>query len=537
MTEKNYNEFDPRFHFKFNGSNLVHLARWYFPKAVKTYAALDVVLLHYRLCCTVSSRNCLTMSNECETKSSIVGPLNFTSSDSSAATEPPASAFFKRSVDVQCLLCDTFFNFFSQKDEYLAHLYLEHRLIIGDEDQVALFDDYLIHWRHMIDGDSGKLAEYCTTMMMDQLPDGTPSKNEKYFLLCDVLPQDNELRQKLHVKRLEAVLAHHQYERKDTTFQRSCLYCRDEVNPTRSAFLEHLFSKHFLQLGKSDNLVFIDELIDTVQEKMDSLLCLFCEKKFKDRPTLKEHMRKKGHKRINPDNKSYDKFFLINYRNDTHQHGNRHRTKNPRIQHRTASKAQSTHETAGHEQAKPKQRNTSSVSSNHRESTLFDGIDSDSDWSDWEGDKQVVTCLFCTRSDVDFDGLKEHMRAEHEIDFDRRTAGMTFYDRVKIVNFIRRKIHLLHCVKCDAEFGTSGELQTHMKLENHCDIGDRKQWDVAEYFFPTYEDDAFLCLLDDTCDSETSKAVDSSVVVHSEDPKLCINADAEALSKEQLLDF
>lgn len=44
-----------------------------------------------------------------------------------------------------------------------------------------------------------------------------------------------------------------------------------------------------------------------------SLQCLYCEGTFRDHTTLKEHMRKKLHKRINPKNKTYDKFYVINY--------------------------------------------------------------------------------------------------------------------------------------------------------------------------------------------------------------------------------
>lgn len=485
------------------------------------------------------------MSSYAESKSTIIGPLNF-STDPASATQTVKS-IINPVIDVSCLLCDNVYTFYAKKDDYLSHLYLEHRLIIGDEEDVAIFHEYLIFWRSKIDGDPTKLAEYCTTLLMDQLPDGTPSKDEKYYLLCDVLPTDNELRRKLYVKRLEAVLAQHQSERTDTTYERNCLYCRDIVRSTRADFLEHLFSKHFLQLGKSQNLVFIDELIETVQEKMNALICLFCEKKFKDRSTLKEHMRKKGHKRINPDISSYDKFFLINYRNED-QRSYGQRTKSQKIKQRPPVKSQP-------KTAKTPPKATLATSSaapvvaspkeNKRSSTVFETNDSDSDWSDWEGEKQTLTCLFCTRNDTDFGELKRHMVDEHDADFDRRTTGFTFYDRVKIVNFIRRQMHLLKCVKCDESFKTTGELQIHMKLERHCDIGSRDQWNKPEYFFPTYEDDAFLCSLDDTCDTDfddddmvpVTKALDGMVIVHCEDREVSINPDAEALSKEQLLNF
>jgi len=41
--------------------------------------------------------------------------------------------------------------------------------------------------------------------------------------------------------------------------------------------------------------------------------CLFCEKEFKEWSILKDHMRKKGHKRLDPKNKDYDKYYVINY--------------------------------------------------------------------------------------------------------------------------------------------------------------------------------------------------------------------------------
>jgi hypothetical protein len=34
---------------------------------------------------------------------------------------------------------------------------------------------------------------------------------------------------------------------------------------------------------------------------------------FKSREVLKEHMRKKAHKKINPQNRAYDEFYLVNY--------------------------------------------------------------------------------------------------------------------------------------------------------------------------------------------------------------------------------
>lgn len=44
-----------------------------------------------------------------------------------------------------------------------------------------------------------------------------------------------------------------------------------------------------------------------------SLQCLYCEKSFRDKTTLRDHMRKKSHRRINASNRDYDGFYIINY--------------------------------------------------------------------------------------------------------------------------------------------------------------------------------------------------------------------------------
>ena len=46
---------------------------------------------------------------------------------------------------------------------------------------------------------------------------------------------------------------------------------------------------------------------------LSSLQCLYCERTFRDISTLRDHMRKKQHRRINSSNKSYDKYYMINY--------------------------------------------------------------------------------------------------------------------------------------------------------------------------------------------------------------------------------
>lgn len=249
-------------------------------------------------------------------------------------------------------------------------------------------------------------------------------------------------------------------------------------------------------MGKPDNLVFVDQLIDTVHKKLDTLICLFCEKKFKDRPTLKEHMRKKGHKRINPENQNYDHFFLIYYQ------------KQPQFKKPDGKFHDKLHY------------------SKHDEN--------ESDWDDWDGEAVEVTCLYCSHKDTEFAKLKSHMLAEHKIDFDEETGTMSFYDRVKCVNFVRRKMFIKECLTCNEMFDKRADLENHLNQFSHHSLGKSADFNIPQYFFPTYEDDAFLFFLDDeneNCASSTKEAL-----VFSEDQKFNINLEAEALSRNLLLE-
>lgn len=136
------------------------------------------------------------------------------------------------------------------------------------------------------------------------------STNTKYYLLSTLIKEDLELRHKLQ---LEYVLQVQEFERTDTGYRKPCLLCRLNFEGKRSDYLKHLSDQHNLHLGNPQNLVFISELVDVIEEKLNNLVCIYCEKVFPERMVLKEHMRKKLHKRINPKNKCYDKYYIVNY--------------------------------------------------------------------------------------------------------------------------------------------------------------------------------------------------------------------------------
>lgn len=358
-------------------------------------------------------------------------------------------------------------------------------------------------------------------MLWKQLPDGTKTDHdEKYYLLSDVISKDRQIRNDIQIKWIQDALSRHQFERTDKSFTKGCLFCRDNsIEPTRCSYIEHLYTKHFFNLGRFESLVYIDELIGLIEEKMNNLICIYCEKIFKDRAVLKEHMRKKAHKLINPENKAYDKFFLCNYRMKDNLLKDQEKTKKV-VKPLTKSFLSAKHE-----------------SSEELSTTVFDKSD-DSDWSDWENDQDIeIICLFCQVREKKFDTLTCHMKIAHNFDFYEYTKNYNFYQKVKIINYIRRKVHLKLCLSCELKFESNDELICHMETKNHITCSE-KDFEKPEFFFPTFEDDAFLCNLDNINDDENEMmSDDSGAQVIAEDPIALVNETAEMLSKERYVDL
>lgn len=339
---------------------------------------------------------------------------------------------------------------------------------------------YISYWKVRLT--NGDLKDFCSTVIVDVEKGGKVLKDQEYYLLSDVLPEDKQLRDGLQMKRLEWVIEQQMKEREDNKFTKGCLFCRLQITGTRAEYITHLSTKHNLQLGRPQNLVFIDKLIDKIEQKLESLQCIYCEKVFKDRNVLKEHMRKKLHKRINPDNKDYDHFYIVNYI----EMGKNWKDK--------------------HTPMRPLSRRESS------------GSDDAADWSDWKDEAEVaIVCLFCNHSVSSWSDIMEHITTEHSFSYEANTAHLDFYQQVKLVNYIRRQIYRCQCITCSAEFATRDDLMQHMKQEKHLTMPSQDLWNQPEYFFPTYENDSFLCQLDDSryteqdlCDSLSSSFIEEN---------------------------
>ncbi|XP_063989668.1 zinc finger protein 277 isoform X2 [Diachasmimorpha longicaudata] len=368
-------------------------------------------------------------------------------------------------ADTQCLLCDASFILPTDEEQFLKHIFQQHRMVIGDVSNIASLRSYVNHWRVKFTDTS--ITEFCTTLLTNCTPDGKPSENEAYFLLSDCLPEEKTLRDEIHRARLELGLAQQAQERKSTDFQRRCMFCKMEYSGLRSNYLKHLVDKHHIQLGKPENLVFVDKLLDKLQNNIDKLTCFYCEKSFKNRTILKEHMRKKLHKRINPHNKSYDRFYITNY-------------------------------LESNDNCRRKQT-ISELKVNHtNEVECTDNQDEEDSWADWK-EENIVTCLFCCNKNKEFAEILKHMQFEHNFDFSNETSSLNFYSKVKVVNYLRRQFYEKKCVYCDL---FCEDVPQHMNKEKHVKLPATHVWNQPEYYFPTSEDDSFLYHLDCATDDE-----------------------------------
>lgn len=369
--------------------------------------------------------------------------------------------------EIECLLCEEVFNIPYQQQEFLKHLLSEHKFVIGDVNIIADLPAYVRYWKNKFR--TCPLTAYCTTMRAEVALDRkeVKSKEEEFFFLSDIVPEDKELRMQLQRERLDQVLAVQETERNDATFNRGCLFCRKNFSEKYCELFNHMAFDHNFSVGQPDNLVFVNQFLDLLEKKLELLCCLFCEKIFKSRDVLKEHMRKKAHKRLNPSNKEYDRFYLVNYLE--------------------FGKTWEDVAREGMEDEMP---------------TGWEDSDKedDADWNDWRGDLGGAVCLFCNATYQVTMELQNHMKLTHGFDFQQLRSNLSFYQQVKLVNYIRRQVHLNTCIGCQQVSLNRESLLEHMTWTNHMEPGPVSQWDQPEYYFPTYENDYLLYALEDLND-------------------------------------
>ncbi|KJE90940.1 hypothetical protein CAOG_02165 [Capsaspora owczarzaki ATCC 30864] len=235
-----------------------------------------------------------------------------------------------QSLLLPCLFCPALD--FSVRSEFLAHLLEAHHFVIADVDLIVSLPQYVAYWKERLaqgplesfatvihtrpssaTSSSGSSGPAIPTQAVGSVSSASIPTSAVFYMLGDNLDEDKAIRKQLQDRRLASVLEQHSKEREDTSFSHPCLFCRFCETGNRSLLLDHMHQSHGFSIGLPDNLVFIRDYLTVLQNKLDRLQCLYCEKVFKSRDVLKSHMRKKKHIRVHPQNKEYDRFYMINY--------------------------------------------------------------------------------------------------------------------------------------------------------------------------------------------------------------------------------
>lgn len=233
----------------------------------------------------------------------------------------------------------------------------------------------------------------------------------------------------------------------------------------RSVLFDHLNETHNLKLGNPDNIVFVDEFLNLIEKKLNSKICLYCERNFKDWQVLKEHMRKKMHKHLNPHSKEYDEFYLINYL-----------------------------------KTNTKWYKSKRSDSDDEEADTYD------DWIEAYANDEQINCLFCADQQSGLDEFKNHLLKIHLFDFDN-LHHYSFYSKIQIINYVRTKSMALSCINCDLSFETSDAFNQHLVTDNHNRLPLKEKWNLDRYYLPVIENDPLLRLIDDSNDDLDAEVI------------------------------
>lgn len=65
------------------------------------------------------------------------------------------------------------------------------------------------------------------------------------------------------------ILEVNRQEREDKRFSRRCLFCRDVISGNRTYYFKHMRDSHSFHIGQPDNLVFVEELLQLIEDKLN----------------------------------------------------------------------------------------------------------------------------------------------------------------------------------------------------------------------------------------------------------------------------
>lgn len=329
----------------------------------------------------------------------------------------------------------------------VKHLKEDHKLAFKNLHHMYMaLDSYLARWAKELAGKP--IAEF-----------GQPDKTEKdvYVIDPEKCELDKEIREVMQRAKLNEILKTQQIERETMSkLPRKCLFCKI-ICDNRAILFKHMFAEHNFNIGLPDNLVQVNEFLDTLEAKLSHLLCLYCEKTFTNPAVLRKHMRKKKHFKIASKNRQYDRFYVINYLEPG--------------------------------------KNWESFENDNYES---DDEKRDESWADWEEDVQESTmCLFDTKVLSSPKEALAHMKSSHNFDLAklRKEKDLDFYQIIALINYIRHQSSLGACFSCGKKLDSESDLEAHLQ-DGDCISKfvplDAPFWKDPKYLIPTYDNDPLL---------------------------------------------
>jgi hypothetical protein len=216
-----------------------------------------------------------------------------------------------------------------------------------------------------------------------------------------------------------------------------------------------------------------------------------CERIFKDYATLRMHMKKKRHFKVNGRNKIYDQFYLINYL----EWG------------KTWEDLQREPDDDGESEA------------------TISTISEIDPWRDWEETidesdmlEEPTKCAVCDERCVNAALALTHLVEEHDLDLIKLRAEwqLDVYATIKLINYLRWCYSVAHkCPRCLVQCADVGVAAgARQAAEQPCQhvARDAAFWDDAQYLIPVVDNDPLLrapdlCSPTTTCGRRTRRSL------------------------------
>ncbi len=196
----------------------------------------------------------------------------------------------------------------------------------------------------------------------------------------------------------DIALADHESEMQTELGPVKCILCNDMLSGTKEDLLSHIFTSHGFSVGLPTNLVHITHMLEAIRATLKANTCIYCHGQFKAYQQLRSHMRKRRHLRLDPRDARFDAFYMTNHLAVTKPTG------------ATAPNSDS------------------DSSSEYQEPTMA---------------PEHVKCLYCPADLPSARDLDKHCIEAHNVDLQEwrggwRSAGLTMYERISLINHIRR---------------------------------------------------------------------------------------------------